>query len=233
MHLHIAFAGKDPDPTLNAIKAIPTAIDEVVILYSTSKEGIYEKTAAYLMEKLIEMGYGCESRVIRAFDFLNIVDTIYDVYEKHTERSSGTKVSVDITNGTNLMAAAACNTAFFIGSDVYYMLDGRLPHDSLEELLITIPSPKIPDVGRLGELSLKMLAFIAREQDLGHEVCNVNVANEFGMKAQAVVYHIRRLIDAGLVSTEDAYTSKGRIDNRRKALKVNREGRFVLRWTGA
>ena len=107
---------------------------------------------------------------------------------------------------------------------------GRQELPSEEELLVTIPSPKIPDVKRLGELSIDMLRFIAEEQDRHHEVCNADVARQFDMKPQAVMYHINRLLNAGVIEMEDAYTPKGKIDKRRKAIRIKREGRFVLRW---
>ncbi len=231
MHTHIAFAGKVSEPTLNTIKAIPDAIDRIVILYSITEDKFYEKTSKDILEKLIKMGYICESRVIKSFDFLNIVDTIYKIYEEYSENDKGAKFSVDITNGTNLMSAAACNTAFFMNSDVYYLMDQRKFVDApLQKLLIKIDSPKIPDVKRLGELSLDMLRYIAKERDLHHEVCNVDVAREFDMNPQAVTYHVNRLLDAGVIEMVDAHTPKGKIDKRRKAIEIKREGKFVLRW---
>ena len=232
MHIHLAFAGRDPEPTLNTIKAIPGAIDRVVLLYSKSDDRIYETTTELLKKKLSDMGYPCESKIIKPFDFLNIVDTIYNIYESYSEDDIQARFSVDITNGTNLMSAAACNTAFFMNSDVYYIMDHRKFKDKpLKELLVTIPSPRIPDVKRLGELSLDMLRFIAEKQDLRQEVCNADIAHQFDMKPQAVMYHINRLLEAGVIELEDAYTPKGKIDKRRKAIRIRREGRFVLRWT--
>lgn len=232
MHVHIAFSGKDPDPTLNTIKAVPKAIEKVVLLYSVSPEGVYKNTTETLIGKLEEMGYQCESKVIKPFDFLNIVDTIYLVYEEQCKIDAKARFSIDITNGTNLMSAAACNTAFFMNSDVYYMMDRRIFTDKpLEELLVTIPSPHIPDVKRLGDLSLDILRFIADQQDKAQEVCNIDIARKFEMNPQAAKYHVSRLLDAGVIELKDAYTPKGKIDKRRKAIMIRREGRFVLRWT--
>ena len=45
MHVHMAFAGKEPDPTLNEVEAIPEAIDKVIIFYGKSEKGEYERTA--------------------------------------------------------------------------------------------------------------------------------------------------------------------------------------------
>ena len=82
----------------------------------------------------------------------------------------------------------------------------------------------------MGDLSIEMLRYIAEERDLKHEVCNVDVANRFGMKPQAIMYHINRLLDAGVIEMVEAHTSKGKIDKRRKAIEIKREGKFVLRW---
>ena len=48
MHVHLAFAGREPDPTLNTVKAIPNAIDRVILLYSISEDHAYEKTTEAL-----------------------------------------------------------------------------------------------------------------------------------------------------------------------------------------
>lgn len=230
MYIHIAFAGREPDPTLNTIKAIPNAIDRIVLLYSISDDGIYKKTAETLKEKLGEMNYTCESRSVKPFDFLNIVDTIYEVYEEYSKDGIKARFSVDITNGTNLMAAASCNIAFVINSEVYYMMDRRrFENKSLNELLVKIPSPKIPNTKHMGELTLKILRFIEKEQDLGNKICNADVAKRFGMKPQASMYHINRLLDEGAIELEEAYTPKGKIDKRKKIIKIKREGRFALR----
>ena len=185
----------------------------------------------YLCEKLNVGKRTCEKRTIKPFDFLNVVDSMYDIYEKYKEEYPDAEFSVDITTGTNLTSAAACTTAFFTNASVYYMSDARLfPEKSLKELLIPIQSPKIPDVNRLGGISKDILKIMADEQDQGHEVTNSSIASMMGMQPQAVVYHVKRLEEAGLVTIERGYTSKGKIDNRKKLIKIKREGRFVLRW---
>ena len=100
----------------------------------------------------------------------------------------------------------------------------------MENSLVRIDSPKIPDVKRLKSTSLDILRHIAEEQDCGREVTNSSIAAHFEMKPQATMYHVRRLEDAGLIETENGITSKGTVDRRRKLLKIKREGRFVLRW---
>jgi len=231
MHVHLTFAGKEYTPALNTINAIPDAIDRVVIMYSKTDEGEYEKTADILYQLLEDSGRACEKKAIKPFDFLNISDTMFDVYERYKEQDPKTKFSVGITNGTNLMAAAACSTAFFTNASVYYIMNASLfPEKSLEELLVPIQNPKIPDVQRLGNISKEILKHIAENQDAGKEVTNTSLATIMGMKPQALVYHVRRLEDAGLITIEKGYTSKGKIDNRKKLIKIKREGRFVLRW---
>lgn len=229
MHVHITYAGKDPEPAINTVNAIG-GIDRVSVLYSKTEDNQYKKTAETIREKLEGSGRECEMRGIESFNFLNIVDTIYNIYEECIEKYHDVKFSVNITNGTNLMSAAACTTAFFTGADVYYMMQRMCPGQSLENSLVRIDSPKIPDVKRLKSTSLDILRHIAEEQDCGREVTNSSIAAHFEMKPQATMYHVRRLEDAGLIETENGITSKGTVDRRRKLLKIKREGRFVLRW---
>lgn len=230
MHIHIAYAGKDAGPAINTVNAIG-GIDKVFILFSRTEDNAYRNTAEGIRNTLESSGRKCEIRGIQPFDFLNIVDTIYNVYEECIEEYSDVKFSVNITNGTNLMSAAACTTAFFTGADVYYMMQSMSPGQSLDDLLVHIDSPKIPDVKRLKQTTLDILGYIAEMQDSGREVTNSSIAAHFEMKPQATIYHVRRLEEAGLIESEDGKTTKGTIDKRRRLLRIKREGRFVLRWT--
>ncbi len=62
---------------------------------------------------------------ISGFDFQEFVNTIYRIYER--ENGKGVTFSINITGGTNLMAAAACSCAFFIGATIYYVMDDDNP----------------------------------------------------------------------------------------------------------
>ena len=53
------------------------------------------------------------------------MNTIYRIYER--ENGKGVTFSINITGGTNLMAAAACSCAFFIGTTIYYVMDDDKP----------------------------------------------------------------------------------------------------------
>lgn len=233
MHVHIAFAGDKPEPTINTIKAMPDAPDLIVILYGKNNENDvqYLEKAEGLQSKLKNMMYECEIHACKTFDFLDIVDTIYKVYEKYTENEKKATFSVDITTGTNLMSAAACNTAFFTNATVYYMKNAEIePDKNLKELLIHIPSPKIPDTSHLGEDTLDILRYIEEKSKNKEYVTNSDIGAHFGDSPQLVKYHTDRLLDFGLVERVQILNSKGRVNKRVKPFQITREGRFVLKW---
>ncbi len=233
MHVHIAFAGEYPNPTINTIKAMSDTPDLIVLLYgkNNEKDEKYKSKAEYLRTIFEGMSYECQVYSCKTFDFLDIVDTIYNVYEKYSRDEQKATFSVDITTGTNLMSAAACNTAFFTNANVYYMKNAELePDTSLKELLVQIPSPKIPNTSHLGEDTLNVLRFI-EEKSKGKEYpTNSDISVYFKSTPQLMKYHTDRLLRFGLIEHVQVFNSKGKINNRIKPFQITREGRFVLKW---
>lgn len=227
MHVHIAFAGKKPEYTLKAIDAIP-AIDRFIILYSKTKDNLYKRNAEAIRDELGRRP--CDIMPVDAFDFNDIVDTIYECFEKEVGDDKKNRLSINITNGTNLMAAAACTTAFFTNATVYYMMDGEVPElrgKCLEDLLVTVPSPKIPNIRALREDTIDVLRYIGEMDHEGRMLINAEIAGHFGITQQGMSYHIKRLINAGLIEYD---MSGGKHDNRQKPIRLKREGRFILKY---
>ena len=254
MHIHIAFAGVSPNPTINTIKAMEDTPDAIILLYGKVDERdiAYENKAKDLQVIFEAMRYKCEIRSFLKFDFLDIVDTIHSVYETYMNDDQHSTFSVDITTGTNLMSAAACNTAFFTGADVYYMRNSEMePDKSLKELLVKIPSPRIPDIRHLGEDTLTILRFIEEESRNGRNVTNSDIGKHFNRTPQSIKYHTDRLLKSGLIERIQAYSSgrankriehrnlsssfshiddvNGKENNRIKPFQITRNGKFVLR----
>ena len=116
MHIHIAFAGKEIEPTFSAVNALPCPKDHIILLYGRSKDKKYEQTAEMLRDKLGGGNITCRIIPVDGFDFTSVIDTIYDCYEEYISKDKSTTMSIDITAGTNLMAAAACTAAFYTNS---------------------------------------------------------------------------------------------------------------------
>ena len=229
MHIHIAFAGISIESTLNVIrKAVP---DRVVILYGTFDEKTIYKDKAEEIKKAVETMNGkCEVHRIKVLDFLNIVDAIYDVYEEYS-KEPGNTFSVDITRGTNLMTAAACSTAFFTGAKVYYSQDAtKVEYESLDDLVIEIPSPKIPNIQNIGEETIDILKFIEECSNNNSPVTNAEVGKRINKSTPTAKYHTDRLMESGLIKRLEPIPRSNGGDGRTKPFLITREGRFVLRW---
>ncbi len=215
MHIHIANIGKQPEPAINGVRGIGN-IDIIYLLYS--KKFILE--AENTQKSFINLGYRCEIVQVGGFDFQEIVDKIYDIYNYHNEKN--TDFSINITGGTNLMAAAACSTAFFTGAKIYYLLyDPENPDQPLSERMVEVPTPKIPDVDHLKDHE-KSIIKILNENGV---VNNSTIAESLGMSRQLCGRYIHNLEDMGLVET----TINGK-DRRYRQVKLTREGRMISNW---
>ncbi len=229
MHIHIAFAGQSIESTLRVIRKLP--VDKVYVLYGSADEkGQYKGNAERIKASLEAMDCTCELRRVDIFDFLKIVDSIYDIVEENSIEAGNT-FSIDITRGTNLSAAAACNAGFYTGAKVYYSQDpNKVSADSISDLVIELPSPRIGDVRNIGAETLEALRYIEDRTLAKKPVTNAEVGKIMGKSAPTAKYHTDRLMDAGLIKRVNPIPRDEGGDGRTKPFVITREGRFVLRW---
>lgn len=215
MHVHIANIGEHPEPVKNGVRGIGN-IDSIYLLYSKKFLAQAEETKT----GFVNQGYHCDVVQIDGFDFQEIVDRIYEIYNSNSEK--GTEFSINITGGTNLMAAAACSTAFFTGARIYYVLyNPNNPDQTISERLIEVPTPKIPDVKHLKDHEK---AIIKTLNDRERE-SNSSIADSLGMSKQLCGRYIRNLEDMGLV--ESSIDGK---DRRFRQITLTREGKMISGW---
>lgn len=228
MHIYIATIGKNIVPVTKAVNALP-GVDITYLIYS-EKFAAEKDEACKLLEAL-----GIEVRCIEAsgFDFNAVMNAIYKAYSETHEK--GARYSINITGGTNLMAAAACITAYYIKADVYYVQNDETK--SIAELVNHIPIPRIPDAETLKERDKEILLLILdRSRDNG-DVSNTEIAKELGIDKQNVGYHVDILKKYGLVGNrtdDDSKRSeegdKNKRDSRKNRLVITSEGKFIATW---
>lgn len=221
MHVHIATAGQAVEPVVKAFNAIP-GIDKVYLLCSAP----FRESAMHLESFFQAAMVPVETRYVDGFDFQGMVDAIYAIFER--EGGKGTDFSINITGGTNLMAASACSTAFFVGARICYVL--RSPEKTASEQLIWIPTPSIPDLHRIKGKTREILSYIMERTRDGGAVTSTQIDSDFGYGKQAVSYHVRVLVEEGLVEKVRGMTGDGRVDNRMNALRITGQGRLVASW---
>ena len=223
MHIHIASAGSGKDNIQTGFNAVG-GVDVLYLVYSNQRK----HSAEDLQKQFEKIGVKCIIKGVSGFDFQEIVDVIYDIYGENVNEKN-LRYTINITGGTNLMAAAICSTAFFINADLYYVLFDRdkfekgIPQDPVEDRVIHIPTPKIPNVNGLRPMTREILEYILDHDN--PDLTSVEVADAFGCSRQALKHHTDILKKEGIIEVE-----KWTKNNRLSKISLTQEGRMVAGW---
>ena len=223
MHIHIASVGGGTDNVVTGFNAI-SSIDRLYLIAS----GQRKHSAEDLEKKMSKLGIECSVIVVSGFNFQEIVDAIYGIYGENADKKN-VRYTINITGGTNLMAAAACSTAFFIKAEIYYVMYDRNKaergeeQDPIEERVIRIPTPKIPNVNGLGPATREILEYVLDHDN--PDLTSVEVADAFGYSRQALKHHTDILKAEGIIEVE-----KWTRNNRLSKISLTQEGRMVAGW---
>ena len=219
MHIHIAPMGESTQPVTKAFQAL--GFDK---LYLLSNEK-FQKSIDYVTESLSGFNVEVAPVHVSGFLFQEIVDAIYQIYE--SENGKGVGFSINITGGTNLMAAAACSCAFFIGATIYYVMNDSRP---VKEQVQSIPTPKTPNLAALKPETRKILRFILKMVEEDGYATTAELKDEFNKSKQSLNYQINILRNEGLVENGEIVLSNGKVDRRCKSIVLTQQGRLVASW---
>lgn len=211
--------GKVTEPVMKAFQAL--GFDKLYLL-SNDK---YQESINLVTEGLSSFRVDVKVEYISGFDFQEIVNTIYRIYER--ENSRGVDFSINITGGTNLMAAAACSCAFFIGATIYYVMMGDGP---VKDQVKPIPTPKTPNMAALKPETREILRYISSETDNHHDVTTAALMSRFGKTKQSLNHQINILRAEGLVENSDGIRPDGKSDRRYRSIILTPQGRLIASW---
>lgn len=215
MSLHIVPHGQTTVHIKRGLQAYGSA-DKVNLLTSEK----FRSVGNGLAEELTEFGYTVEVNLIDAFDLRDVVDTVVSVARENPDQ----EIYVNITGGTNLMAGAATASAFFIGATPYYVLEPQTGEESVDDLVMKLPSPTQPLTFEIEGLQLDVFQTLGRWDEEGRKgVILRELGEELGESSQKISYHISQLQEKGLVESE--------IEGRTKHVYVTDVGRLYLQWT--
>lgn len=223
MHIHIASTGGRTENIQTGFNAV-SSVDKLYLVYSNQRK----HSAEDLQKNFTKIGVECIIKGVSGFDFQEIVDVIYEIYGENVNEKN-LRYTINITGGTNLMAAAICSTAFFINAEIYYVMYDRekekngIPQDSVEERVKRIPVPKIPNVNGLRSATREILEYILDND--GPDLTSVKVADAFGYSRQALKHHTDILKKEGIIEIE-----KWTKNNRLSRISLTQEGRMVAGW---
>ena len=219
MHVHITPVGFSREPILKVISKL-SGIDALFLLHTNNDES--RRTAEDIRDSMSCMIPHIVLRTIPFSDFMGIVSVIYGIHEEM--RSPDTGFSVNITAGTNLMAAATCYSSYYIGARMFYSLNSD---DPIDKQVIEITAPRAVDVSGYSDLTREILGFMAECRSNGSVVTNSLVSSRFGINKQKANYHVRILLDDGLVEKRGYVDANGRTDGRRVELVLTPQGVMI------
>ncbi len=217
MSVHIALLGRETAPVLTGFRYYG-AVQRLYLLHSpNSTKHPFADDAKGIRESLVDIGFNQVELVeIDAFDMNSIIESI----EKIAEVERGAKIYVNITGGTNLMAAAACVAAVIEGATVYYVLDTRQLGVEDSKAIVELPIPAIPEIRSMKRTQLEVLRKI---KSLGIQADYTLLRDELGISAQSLSYHISKLEQKELVTT-----TRDSLDKRYGKVKLTSAGRFLV-----
>jgi len=211
-HVHIINMGTNPDPSL-AMTRNRIPIDKVYLLCAKDISGsvgpeIYEKlknAERQTVEVLKENGIReIEVRRVESWEFQSIIDEILGIASKENARDMDVKFHINFTSGTHVMAGAACAAAFYIGADLYYVMN-REEHKDLtatEEMRV-FGIPSLPDVSSIKKLTKKVLMKIYESGPIQ----NSELMMFTKLSPSKLGYHTKVLKEMDLIEREREGTS--------------------------
>ena len=190
-NVHIIGVGYNPQPIINILRS-SLPCDRIHLLWNDDPKITASKNK--IVETLINNGFRPEdvmAEEVDVFDYqkvLNYVMLISQI-EKNRAIDTGTRVQffLNITHGTRLVTGALCTAAMMIGAQMYYLKerDEDAENSSINDLIITIPTPKIPDLDKLTDKRRKFLKMICDEangltvSELAEEFSTKQNVNQF------------------------------------------------------
>ena len=209
-HVHICCVGTNPDPSI-AMTRSDIPIDCVYLLcankdaYSGENSEINTKLREsenkieyILRENGIE---NVEIKRVDSWDVREIIDCVLDIAAEVNAQKTDAKYHINFTSGTHVMAGAVCCAAFYIGADLYYVMN-RKDHaginagDETQRFFI----PFIPDVDKIKGETRKVLFLLKESEYTPNSFLLDNIAPK--MSPSKLGYHTKILSGYGLIEQE-------------------------------
>lgn len=201
-HIHIVPVGTNPTPSLGFIDS-EMPVSKVCLICS---ENIDNRVNTDIGKKLRES----EDEIKRVlavsgiknvttirvdpWDYQMILDKILDYANAEKEKDPSLRFHINFTSGTHVICAAVCSAAFYIGADLYYVMNNE-EHMDIGESVCVFPIPSLPDVSGLKGNVLKVL-FLLEDGDW---VKNETLMKSTSLTPSKLGYQTKVLKEYGLV----------------------------------
>lgn len=170
-NVHIIGVGYDPQPIINILRS-SLPCDRVHLLWNADPKIAASKEK--IVNTLVSNGFQPEdvmAEEVDVFDYQKVLNYIMLISQIEKNRAIDTNTRVqfylNITHGTRLVTGALCTAAMMIGAQMYYLKerDDDTNNLGINDLIIRIPTPKVPDMDKLTDKRRKFLKMICNEPD--------------------------------------------------------------------
>lgn len=168
-NVHIIGVGYDPQPIINILRS-SLPCDRIHLLWNSDPKITASKNK--IVDTLISNGFQPEdvmAEEIDVFDYQKVLNCVMLISQIEKNRGTDTNTRVqfflNITHGTRLVTGALCTAAMMIGAQMYYLKerDEATDHLSINDLIIKVPIPRIPDLDKLTDKRRKFLKMVCNE----------------------------------------------------------------------
>lgn len=160
-----------------------------------------------------------ETIEISVYDYQSIIKTILGLDNRLKKDNRNPKYYINITSGTNIVAAALTTVAHFINAELYYILDTRERKYENGEEVKRFPVLQIPDLSELGKQHKAVFLTVCE-----HSLSNSELSDKLNCSKPRLRYYTRSLESWGLITSV--------VDGKEKYWHITDTGRLARVWIG-
>ena len=209
-HVHICCVGRNKDPVLAFTKSDLKA-DKMYLLVSENSGGNVsddvqrdlEATEREVDTALDGLDIDHETVGIDSWDYESTIDSVLDIAAREGRLHDDVRFYINVTSGTHVMTAAITSAAFFIGAELYYVINDREHPVTSEDRVRRFPIPNLPDVSRIKGLTKSCLLTIA-----SGSISNSELRRRLDLTASHIGYYTGVLHKQGLIESNSHGTEK-------------------------
>lgn len=222
--VHIIPIGKHPEPCIPGLhQGMPC--HKVILLNGYDENGnepdkqLYENCEKIVRQTITGIIDDVETISIHIHDYQSIVKTMLELDNRLKKENRNPKYYINITSGTNVVAAALTTVAHFIDAELYYILDTRKKDYQNGEEVSIIPILQIPDLSDLKKLHKEIFLTVCKQS-----ISNTELSISVNRSKQSLRYYTRDLSSWGLI---DSVT-----DGKEKYWHLTERGKLAKVWIG-
>lgn len=222
--VHVIPIGKHYEPCLPGLhQGMPC--HKVILLNGYDENGsessrqMYESCEDQVRQAITGLIDDIETIPIQIHDYQSIIRTILELDNRLKKENRNPKYYINITSGTNIVAAALTTVAHFINAELYYILDTREKDYQNGEEVARFPVLQIPDLSELEKIHKTVFLTICEQS-----ISNTDLSRKINCSKPKLRYYTRDLESWGLVSSV--------IDGKEKYWHLTETGKLARVWIG-